>query len=82
MRQTFVFLGALTMLVAQPLAAAETAPLPPGKPSGVKPAQAGDLIPIYGGVLLFGALLALTIGVKGSSVPPNTATTSTSYCCG
>ena len=83
MRQTFVFLGALAMLVAQPLSAAETAPpLAPGKPSGVKPAQAGDLVPIYGGVLLFGALLALTIGVKGSSVPPNTATTNTSYCCG
>ena len=82
MRQTCILLGALAMLVAQPLAAAETAPLAPGKPSGVKPAQAGDLIPIYGGVLLFGALLAVTIGVKGSSVPPNTATTSTSYCCG
>ena len=82
MRQIFVLLGALAMLVAQPLSAAETAPLAPGKPSGVKPAQAGDLIPIYGGVLLFGALLALTIGVKGSSVPPNTATTNTSYCCG
>ena len=99
MRQTFVLLGALAMLVAQPLVVAQTAaaqngphaaqtgPLPfahhpPGKPSGVKPAQAGDLVPIYSGVILFGALLAVTIGVSGSSVPPNTATTSTSYCCG
>jgi len=89
MQRTVVLLGALAMLVAQPLAAAlngepaaQTAPLPPGKPSGVKPAQAGDLVPIYGGVLLFGALLAITIGVSGSSVPPNTATTGTSFCCG
>ncbi len=89
MRQTVVLLGLLAMLVAQPLAAAQngepvgqTAPLPAGKPSGVKPAQTGDLVPIYSGVLLFGALLAITIGVNGSSVPPNTATTGTSYCCG
>jgi uncharacterized protein GlcG (DUF336 family) len=87
MRQTFgvpafVVLGSLALLVAQPLAAAETAPLAPGKPSGVKPAQAEDLIPIYGGVLLFGALLAATIGVSGSSVSPNTATTGTNNCCG
>ena len=104
MRQTFVLLGALAMLVAQPLAAAQTAaaqtaaaqnkspaaqtgPLPAGtlaagKPAGVKPAQADDLIPIYGGVLLFGALLAATIGVSGSSTPPNAATSSTSFCCG
>jgi hypothetical protein len=88
MRQTFVLLGALAMLVAQPLVAAplvqakSAAPLPPGKPSGVKPAQTGDLLPIYGGVVLFGALLAVTIGISGSSVPPNTATTGTTFCCG
>ena len=89
MRRTLVLLGALAMLVAQPLAAAQNGepaaqntPLSPGKPSGVKPAQAGDLVPIYGGVLLFGALLAITIGVNGSSVAPNTATTGTSFCCG
>jgi hypothetical protein len=88
MRQTFVLLGALAMLVAQPLAAAplvqanSAASLPPGKPSGVRPAQAGDLLPIYSGVVLFGALLAVTIGVSGSSVPPNTATTGTTFCCG
>lgn len=88
MRQTCFFLGALAMLVAQPLDAAplvharSAARLAPGKPSGVKSAQAGDLVPIYGGVLLFGALLAVTIGVKGSSVPPNTATSGTSFCCG
>lgn len=87
MRQSFVLLGALAMLVAQPLAAApldtakSTISLPPGKPSGVKPAQAGDLVPIYGGVILFGALLAVTIGVSGSSVPPATAT-GTTFCCG
>ena len=87
MRQTFVLLGALAMLVAQPLHAAQTGPLPPaslsaGKPSGVRPAQSGDLIPIYGSVLLFGALLAATIGVSGSSAPPNSATSRTSFCCG
>jgi hypothetical protein len=47
------FLGALTLLVAQPLAAAESAPLAPGKPAGVKPAQLGDLLAIYGGVAAF-----------------------------
>jgi hypothetical protein len=89
MRQPFVLLCALAVLAAQPLAAAQygpsaakTGPLAPGKPAGVKPAQADDLIPIYGGVLLFGAILAATIGVSGSSVPSNTATISTSYCCG
>ena len=99
MRQTVVLLCALTMLVAQPLAAAQAAAtrnkgpteqtgplspgtLRPGKPAGVNPAQAGDIIPIYGGVLLFGALLAATIGVNGSSVPPNTAASGTSFCCG
>jgi uncharacterized protein GlcG (DUF336 family) len=89
MRQPFVLLGALVVLVAQPLAAAQyessaakIGPLAPGKPGGVKPAQADDLVPIYGGVLLFGAILAATIGVSGSSVSPNTATTGTSFCCG
>jgi hypothetical protein len=88
MRQTCILLGALAMLAAQPLGAAplmhvkSAAPLAPGKPSGVKPAQSGDLVPIYGGVILFGALLAVTIGVSGSSVPPNTATTGTTFCCG
>ena len=79
MRQTFVLLGTLALLIAQPLAAA---PLAPGKPAGVRPAQADNLLPVYGGVLLFGALLAVTIGVSGSSVPPNTATTGTTFCCG
>jgi len=89
MRQPFVFLSALAVLAAQPLAAAQyrpsvakTAPLAPGKPAGVKPAQADQVVPIYGGVLLFGAILAATIGVSGSSVAPNTAPTSTSNCCG
>ena len=68
MRQTIILLGALALLVAQPLAAAEPGPLVPGKPAGVKPAQAGNLLPIYGGVIAFGALLAVTIGVSGSSV--------------
>ena len=68
MRQTIILLGALALLVAQPLAAAEPGPLTPGKPAGVKPAQAGNLLPIYGGVVLFAALLAVTIGVNGSSV--------------
>jgi hypothetical protein len=95
MRQPFVLLSALILLVAQPLAAqnrepaarygspaAKTGLLAPGKPAGVKPAQADDLVPVYGSVLLFGALLAVTIGVNGSSVPPNTATTGTAFCCG
>ena len=88
MRRICVLLVALAMLAAQPLDAAPSvhattaARLGPGKPSGVKPAQAGDLVPIYGGVLLVGALLAVTIGVKGSSVPPNTATSGTTFCCG
>jgi hypothetical protein len=89
MRQPFVLLIALAVLAAQPLAAAQyrlsaakTGPLAPGKPAGVKPAQVDDVVPIYGGVLLFGAILAATIGVSGSSVAPNTAPTSTSNCCG
>jgi hypothetical protein len=96
MRQPFVLLSALAMLVAQPLAAAQNREpaaqdgpsaakagvLAPGKPAGVKPAQADDVVPIYGSVLLFGAILAATIGVNGSSVSPNTATTGTTFCCG
>ena len=84
MRQTFVLLSALAMLVAQPLNAAETLPLSPGKPAGVKPAQAHDLVQIYGGVLLFGALLAITIGVSGSSVSSAQAqaAVTTANCCG
>jgi hypothetical protein len=62
------FLGALALLAAQPLAAAEPAPPAPGKPAGVNPAQVGDLLPIYGGVAAFADLLAVTIGVSGSSV--------------
>ena len=86
MRQIFVLPGALALLVAQPLAAAETSPpLQPGKPAGVKSAQAHDLLPIYGGVIFFGALLAVTIGVSGSSVSSQSASqnaTSTANCCG
>ena len=82
MRQILVLPGALALLVAQPLAAAEPQPLQPGKPAGVKVAQTHDLLPIYGGVIFFGALLAVTIGVSGSSVPPNTATVGTAFCCG
>jgi hypothetical protein len=67
MRQIIILLGALALLVAQPLAAAERGPLTPGKPAGVKPAQVSNLLPIYGGVALFAALLAVTIGVSGSS---------------
>lgn len=82
MRKTFVLLGALALFAAEPLSAAETAPLPSGKPAGIKPAQANSLASAYGPALLFGALLALTIGVSGSSTPPNTATAGTSFCCG
>lgn len=82
MRKTFLLLGALALLAAEPLSAAETAPLAPGKPAGIRPAQADSLASAYAPALLFGALLALTIGVNGSSVPPNTATTGTSFCCG
>jgi len=68
MRQAIILLGALALLVAQPLAAAEPGPLTPGKPAGVKPAQVDNLVPIYGGVVAFAALLAVTIGVNGSSI--------------
>jgi hypothetical protein len=73
MRRTITLLGALALLVAQPLAAAEPGPLNPGKPAGVKPAQVHNLVPIYGGVVLFAALLAVTIGVSGSSVSSGAA---------
>lgn len=83
MRQTLLLLGALALLVAQPLNAAETAKLSPGKPAGIKPAQASSLFNAYAPALVLGALLAITIGVSGSSVAPNTQqTTSTNYCCG
>jgi hypothetical protein len=91
MRQTFILLGALALLVAQPLAAAEpqpqsqSQPLSPGKPAGVGPAQLHNMLPVYGGVVLFGALLAVTIGVSGSSISSAAAigaTPSTTYCCG
>jgi uncharacterized protein GlcG (DUF336 family) len=73
MRHTIILLGALALLVTQPLAAAEPGPLTPGKPAGVKPAQASNLLPIYGGVALLGALLAVSIGVSGSSVSSSAA---------
>jgi hypothetical protein len=85
MRQTFILLGALALLVAQPLAAAEPQPLTPGKPAGVASAQLHNMLPVYGGIVLFGALLAVTIGVSGSSVSSAAAigaTPSTTYCCG
>lgn len=85
MRQTFVLLGALALLVAQPLAAAESAkPLHPGKPAGIKPAQASNAINAYGPALALGALLAITIGISGSSVSTAQAeaAVTTSNCCG
>jgi hypothetical protein len=82
MRQTLVLAAALAFTVAQPLAAAEPAPLSPGKPAGIKPAQANNMPAIYGGVIAFGALLAITIGVSGSSVAPSTSTTNGASCCG
>ena len=82
MRQTLVLAAALAFTVAQPLTAAETTPLSPGKPAGIKPAQASNLPAIYGGVVAFGALLAITIGVSGSSVAPSTSTTNGASCCG
>lgn len=75
----------LALLSTQSLNAAETGPLSAGKPAGVKPAQAQNMVPIYGGVLLFGALLAVTIGVNGSSISQTAAlqaVTSTNFCCG
>ena len=66
MRNILLQLLAYSILSAQPLAADPSQPpLAPGKPAGVRPAQARDMIPIYGGVILFGALLAVTIGVTG-----------------
>jgi hypothetical protein len=89
MRQTLVLAAALAFTVAQPLAAAETSaakpmPLAPGKPAGIKPAQASNMPAIYGGVIAFGALLAITIGVSGSSISSAQAQTAvtTGNCCG
>jgi hypothetical protein len=84
MRQTLVLAAALAFTVAQPLAAAEPAPLSPGKPAGIKPAQASNMPAIYGGVIAFGALLAITIGVSGSSISSAQAQTAvtTGNCCG
>jgi hypothetical protein len=82
MRQTLVLAAALAFTVAQPLAAAEPTRLAPGKPAGIKPAQASNMPAIYGGVVFFGALLAITIGVSGSSVAPSTSTTNGASCCG
>jgi hypothetical protein len=75
MRQTLVLAAALALTVAQPLTAAETTPLAPGKPAGIKPAQASNMPAIYGGVVAF-------IGVSGSSVAPSTSTTNGASCCG
>ena len=83
MRKTLVILGALALLAAEPLSAAETAPpLQPGKPAGVKSAQLGSLWSAYAPALLFGALLAVTIGVNGSGASSNSQAVSTNYCCG
>lgn len=89
MRQILVLAAALALTVAQPLAAAETdsahhTPLAPGKPAGIKPAQASNLPAIYGGVVAFGALLAITIGVSGSSISSAQAqmAVTTGNCCG
>lgn len=84
MRQTLFILAALALLVAQPLNAADTTtPLAPGKPAGTKAAQINSLWSAYAPAVVLGALLAVTIGVSGSSVAPNTqTTTSTNYCCG
>jgi hypothetical protein len=83
MRQTLFILAALALLVAQPLNAAETAaPLAPGKPAGAKAAQINSLWSAYAPAVVLGALLAITIGVSGSSTPANTQATSTNYCCG
>jgi len=89
MRQILVLAAALALTVAQPLTAAETAlakpaPLAPGKPAGIKPAQASNMPAIYGGVVAFGALLAITIGVSGSSISSQQAQTAvtTGACCG
>ena len=84
MRQTLVLAAALAFTVAQPLTAAETTPLSPGKPAGIKPAQASNMPAIYGGVIAFGALLAITIGVSGSSISSAQAQTAvtTGNCCG
>jgi|HubBroStandDraft_6_1064221.scaffolds.fasta_scaffold3167788_1 hypothetical protein len=73
MRQTIIVLGALALLVAQPSTAAEPGPLTPGKPAGVKRAQASNMLPIYGGVAFVGALLAVTIGFSSSSISSNAA---------
>jgi hypothetical protein len=84
MRQTLFILAALALLVAQPLTAAETAPLSPGKPAGIKPAQIDKVWSAYGPEVAFAALLAVTIGISGSSVSSAQAqaAVTTSNCCG
>ena len=83
MRQTLFILAALALLVAQPLDAADTTtPLAPGKPAGTKAAQINSLWSAYGPAVVLGALLAVTIGVSGSSVPANTQAVTTANCCG
>src|ERR1700761_9313827 len=77
MRQTLFILAALVLLVAQPLDAAEKtpAPLAPGKPAGAKAAQINTLWSAYAPAVVFGALLAVTIGVSGSSSATEASTT-------
>jgi hypothetical protein len=56
-------------LFATNLLAAETGPLPPGKPAGVQKADAGDdtLWWIIGGAVAIGVIVAVASG--GSSAP-------------
>jgi hypothetical protein len=57
------------------IADAQSQTLAPGKPSGVHQAQSGNLLPVYAGVLLLGAILYATIMTSGSAVAPSPVST-------
>jgi hypothetical protein len=73
MRCVALSLCLCALTFSQP-AAADPA-LAPGKPAGVHKAQANNLVPIYGGVLLFSAILYAAIISQGSSVPASAFST-------
>jgi hypothetical protein len=60
---------------AQIQAQAQNRTLAPGMPAGVHKAQSGNLLPVYGGVILFAGILYATIVTSGSSVAPSTVNT-------
>jgi hypothetical protein len=81
MKVIYASVAALALLAGQALAA-DTAPLAPGKPAGVKKAQDEDtmtaLYIVGGGALVAGiAVLASDDNNNSTTPPPVTSTTST-----